>query len=289
MNGERLDVNTLIDSCETLPLMDTRRLVVVRDYDLLNGPRGTASDADQIIDYIKKIPEHLILVFYCTEKADARKKLYKALGKNEQVGIYSFDRLKESELIQWIYRECKKENVNISQANAELLVSNIGNDMLIIRSEIEKLIACAGEQRNITGDMIHQLTETAETETVFMLMDYIGKQNAAGAYVLARRLVNDGVEPMNILALIARQFRLLIQVRGIQPNSGNKKIKGLPSWAIKKYIAQSKQFKDKQLFYGIKLCAEMNNGLKNGTYVDQKAAIELLIMKICTNHFETVS
>lgn len=285
LDGERLEPNTFIECCEALPLMDEHRLVVVRNYDLLNGPRGTANDTEKVIEYLKKVPDHLILVFYCTAKADARKKLYKAIGKNKKAGVYEFERLNENELIKWIHRECKKENVVISKADAALLVSYIGNDMLRIKSETEKLIACAGGKLEISRAMVNQLTEMEETETVFMLMDYIGKQNARGAYRLLRQLMNDGVESMNIIALIARHFRFLIKVRGTR----EKTIKGIPHWAVKKYIAQSKNFSTQQLRSGIKLCTEINNGMKNGTYVDSKAAVELLVMKICTNHMKSIS
>ena len=75
------DTDTIIAAAETMPLMADRRLIVVRDHPALSG-RAEIDEA--LLRYLPKIPASSLLLFYCTQKPDGRKKLYTAIKRKTE-------------------------------------------------------------------------------------------------------------------------------------------------------------------------------------------------------------
>ena len=97
----------IIAAAETLPFMADRRLVIVREEKSLSG-RGEADE--KLLDYLPRVPPTAVLLFFCREKPDGRKKLYSAVKKLN--GIVTFAPLKDRELTSFVtaaFREQGKE------------------------------------------------------------------------------------------------------------------------------------------------------------------------------------
>ena len=78
--------DALIAAAETLPFLADQRLVVVREHPALTG---RAEADDRLLDYLQHVPDSCVMVFMQRGKADARKKLYKAVQKHGAVVTFS--------------------------------------------------------------------------------------------------------------------------------------------------------------------------------------------------------
>ena len=79
---ENPPTDALVAAAETLPFLAEKRLVVVRELAALTG----RSESDErLLDYIGKIPDTCVVIFYVQGKVDARKKLAAALKKQGTV------------------------------------------------------------------------------------------------------------------------------------------------------------------------------------------------------------
>ena len=85
-----------------------------------------------------------MLVIYVRGKADGRKKLYSAVKKKG--GIVSFEPLGDAELNGWIVRVFQQNGKKCAPDVASLLSFTVGNDTALLRAEIEKLTALAGDR-----------------------------------------------------------------------------------------------------------------------------------------------
>ena len=73
---ENPPTDALVAAAETLPFLAEKRLVVVRELAALTG----RSESDErLLDYIGKIPDTCVVIFYVQGKVDALKKLAAAL------------------------------------------------------------------------------------------------------------------------------------------------------------------------------------------------------------------
>lgn len=72
--------NIIINTCETLPFMSKKRMVILDDFSVLEGDKikGFTEDEEKALaDYIENLPEYCILIMTCGEKLDKRKSIYK--------------------------------------------------------------------------------------------------------------------------------------------------------------------------------------------------------------------
>ena len=88
--------------------------------------------------------------------------------------------------------------------------------------------------------------------------------------------------PMGILALIARQFNLMLQVKELQQKGlGGRQIAdkvGLAPFIVQKYERQASRFKMKELKTALQACVEADEAVKTGKLNDV-LSVELLIIE----------
>ena len=110
---ENPPTDALVAAAETLPFLAEKRLVVVRELAALTG----RSESDErLLDYIGKIPDTCVVIFYVQGKVDARKKLAAALKK--QGTVVSFAPLEDAALNAWIVRTAKNLGKEIAMGDA---------------------------------------------------------------------------------------------------------------------------------------------------------------------------
>ena len=79
------ETDAVISAAETMPLMADRRLVIIRDHPALTG---RAEADDRLIDYLGMVPPTSLLLFYCAQKPDGRKKLYAAVKNTMGLSLF---------------------------------------------------------------------------------------------------------------------------------------------------------------------------------------------------------
>ncbi|MBQ9010907.1 MAG: DNA polymerase III subunit delta, partial [Clostridia bacterium] len=146
-------VSQIIESCEVLPFMGERRLVIVRELGLLGKDTGTkdkgkgkeagesrgkdrTDESDELIRYFERIPETTCLLFDAGEGFDKRKKLGKALTGFP--GCVEFQLLEEAELQRWIEKTAKGMEAAIDREAGERLVFLSGRDLTALHTELLK-------------------------------------------------------------------------------------------------------------------------------------------------------
>ena len=89
-------------------------------------------------------------------------------------------------------------------------------------------------------------------------------------------------KPMSILFLLIRHFNILIQLKELVhaqiPNGQIASNVGIPPFAVKKYVAQTKNFKVREIRTCLEQCVEVEQQVKTGLLLDQ-IGVELLIVQ----------
>ncbi|MDP2843978.1 MAG: DNA polymerase III subunit delta, partial [Acetobacterium sp.] len=99
-NDKNLDMSVLLATCETLPMMSNKRIVIVREEAHLDKIIDK-KDLDRLVAYLENpCPSTLLIIYW--EQPDKRKKLYKSLTKAGSLVV--FDKLDASDLQAWIIR-----------------------------------------------------------------------------------------------------------------------------------------------------------------------------------------
>lgn len=271
--GKDTKTDEVIAQAETLPFFASRRVLVMENTGWFQ------KGGDKMAEYLCSLPETTYLLFV-EAQVDKRSKLYKAV-KN-QGRIAEFSPQDEQTLMRWILGMLKKENKTITQADLQFLLERIGTDMAHIKTEMEKLLCYTMEKPEITREDIENICTKRVQNQIFDMINAIADREQKKALQLYYDLLTLKEPPMRILALIGRQFNLLLQVKELKKKGYSAKVisekVGLHSFVVGKYEKQAEKFKTKELRQALEDCVEADENVKNGKMQDTMS-VEILICK----------
>ena len=270
--------DAIIAACETLPFLADKRLVIVREHPALMG----RADADErLISYIPQVPESAVLVFLCRGKADARKKLYGAIKKAN--GIVTFAPLTDAELNAWIVRTFAGLGKAVSPQTASVLSFTVGSDTALLRREIEKLAALAGDRDTVTEEDVRAVATRSVECTVFEMVDAVVAGQQGKAFGLLRDMLTTGSDRLGILAMLLRQFRLMqhikiMQFEKLSPGDIKQRL-GIAPFAAERCMRQASGYTGGQVKKAVQICLNAEYRVKSGGW-NQEGALESAMLEI---------
>ncbi|MGN0779665.1 MAG: DNA polymerase III subunit delta [Aristaeellaceae bacterium] len=270
--------DAIIAAAETLPFMADRRLVTVREHPALTG---RAEAEDRLCEYVRHVPDSCALIFLCRGKADARKKLYKAVQKAGHV--VSFNPLTEGELNSWIRKSFQALGKACTPETASLLAFTVGTDTALLRTEMEKLAALAGDSGEVTDTHIRAVATRSLECTVFEMVDAVVAGQEGRAFGLLRDMLLTGSDRLGILAMLLRQYRLLQHVKIMQYEKLNpQQIKqglGIAPFAAERCIRQAAAYSGGEVRQAVDICLDTEYQVKSGR-MNQEGALEAAMLRI---------
>ncbi len=270
------DISKVIEACDTLTFMSNYRLVILKDCNIFNKKQ----DIEILDKYLENMPKTTILVIL-EEKIDKRQKIFNTISSLGYV--CELEPLTEDKMLIWIKEYFNKNGKNINQKTALYFLRNISSDMEFIINEANKIIAYQDE-RDITIDSIDNICTKSVESKIFNLIDFIGQKNTKEALKLYRSLINNKTSPFLILNMIARQLKIILQVKYLaKENSINQIAKelGLREFIVRGALAQSKNFRNNILLEAINECLNIDIKIKTGQGEDI-LLVELFIIKYTT-------
>ena len=268
--GKGTNPAELIDLAETMPFFADRRLIVVENSGFFKNA------TPELADYIKNMPETACFIFVESE-VDKRGKMYKAVkdkGRAVEMG-----RQDEKTLLYWLAGMVKKEGKQIKESTARYLVAKTGTDM---EKEMEKLFSYTLGQTEITVQDVDEICTTQVTNKIFDMVEAVAAKQQKQALDYYYDLLALKEPPMRILYLLARQFKLLMEVKDLSGRGYDKpqiaKTAGLHPFVAGKYIKQCRSFSKEELRSIMEEAANTEEMVKTGRLND-RMSVELFIVK----------
>lgn len=278
--GKGINPREIIDLAQTMPFFADKRLIVVKNSGFFKGA------CDELVDYMQEVPDTCCLLFV-EDEVDKRTRLYKAVKKYGMA--VEFKQQNEKTLAAWILSLMKKEDKNITKADLDYFMEKTGAEMNLICQELEKLFCYTYGRNCITRQDIENICSKQITNQIFDMINAMAEQKVKRALTLYYDLLSLKEAPLKILALISRQFNLLMQVKDLvrlgKDKSEIASKTGLPPFFTGRYISQSGRFTMEQLKGAVRDCIQAEEDVKTGKMAD-KLSVELLIVKY-SNPLET--
>jgi DNA polymerase-3 subunit delta len=295
LKGTDVNPAELRDICQVVPFMNPYRLIIVEGLLSLfetefktknnNNPsnkRGNKKldDWGIFIDAIQFIPESTVLIFI-DAKIGRNNSLLKKLSPHSTVKV--FPPLKDRELYSWINNRIKNSGGTINTAAMRLLVEYSSNDLWTLSNEIEKLLAYCSEKQ-IKEEDVMQLTCYSREANIFNLVDSIFDRKIKQTHNILQRLMKEGTNASYIIAMIARQLRLIIRVKYLEDKYNKKNaMESLnlnSEYVLSKTINQADKYTTTQLSECYHRLLQADIDIKTGKY-NEDVAIDLLIADLC--------
>jgi len=227
-----------------MPFLSEKRLMIIKDF-----IQEQDEDAhEKVAKNLDNANELCIIVFYENEAPKKTNALFKKIAKIGQVE--EFPRPFPADITKWILNKAKQDNINIDLREAGYLGQYCEPNLWTISNELEKLKIYANS-RQITKEMIEELCTPSLTSSIFKLTDAVAQKNVKDGLITFSILKDSGEDLIRIFFMIARHFRILIQVKEMLEKRENqqsiiRRLKQHP-FVIQKTSLQSKNFTQKRL------------------------------------------
>jgi len=232
--GDLLDANTAaIDGRKTTagdvglvvsasPFLASRRLVIVegllerfektagRTKNVKNKTTaGSPDSAQSFADVLLRKPASTIVVLTAGEVSRSNP-LYKLL-RTEAV-LQEFPLLKDAQLMEWIRQQVTLRGSAIAPEAVRALAEQVGGELWAMANEIDKLVAYAGG-RPISITDVGCLVAWLPEASIFKMVDSAVEGKAGPAETELEKLLSEGMNSGQILAMLNRQVRMITLAR----------------------------------------------------------------------------
>jgi len=279
----------VLNAAQTLPLQSAKRLIVVKRAEAFK-----AAQWEVFHRYLDKPAPRTCLIFIVSgEKAGFSGKLQ---GLFEKSGVMvSFETRKKDALAQAVREYAARYGKKIAPEALRFITDTLGAESAVLYQELEKLVLFCGDRAMIRRDDAAAVLSGAEQHTVFQLVESIGAGDTRSSLQQLTALMESGMEPLPILGMISRQFRLLAMVRDALEqgrkssdmvtllNEFNKKVirgKGSFSlWQVERFEKQARNWSRNKFSRAFDKLT-LTDAMLKSSRIDKKLVLEHLILQL---------
>jgi DNA polymerase-3 subunit delta len=261
LEGSKVTPEQLRAACETVPFLADKRLVIVegllerfepKKKNSRNGSKKSTRQPSSAEDYqiisavVKNLPPFTELVLIGSGEIKSTNPLLHEIAPKARVSAFPLLNKRE-QLTSWIEKRVGAQSkAGISRKAADLMARLVGNDLWTMANEIDKLILYTGG-RAVEEPDVKAVVSNVQEASVFEMVDAIIESRAALAQQLLQRLFQQGMNPAQVLVMLARQARIILQVKEMRftgrTRADIKTRLGLSSeWVINKAWSQADKY-----------------------------------------------
>ena len=295
-DGRSVALPELRSICETMPFLAARRLVVVEGWlTKLMGKSDVSDSAEAeattnaketlaaLAAYLPDVPDFTALVLSEKRAIPERNAVLKMLTGQAWASVQFFDVPKGEALVKWIVARAKTEGGAINRDAAQALAA-AEPDPRALGHEIVKLLTYVNFARPVELADVETLTPAGGEAKIFDMVDAIGQRKGPTALRELHKLL-DKEEPLYILSMIVRQFRLMVQAKEMLEARANEseisQALGLHPYPTQKVCAQSRAFSLPALERIYHRLLDYDADLKTGK-AENTAALDTLVVSLTT-------
>jgi DNA polymerase-3 subunit delta len=299
----------VLDRAQTPSLMAPFQVIFVRNVRQLYT-RGAKKDEFAALDRYFRSPNPQALLIFIADflriPTDIRRmelddknrfdRIQETLG--EHCGVVELARVNEEDAMRWAVSTAQAADTRLEPDAARELVDALGADMMLISSELEKLLLYTLGRGRITLGDVETMVLAAKQRSLYELTDAISSRNCARALALLHGLLNssDAGEDAAIghLYMLARTFRQMLVI--VEKNVRDSRAiwqalwQGfrMPPFAADDLIRQARRYKSRrELTRALRLIARADMELRSSP-PDKRLVLERLIYDLASEPRQSV-
>jgi DNA polymerase-3 subunit delta len=293
----------ILDRAQTPSLMAPFQVIFVRNVRNLYT-RGAKKDEFAALDRYFRSPNPQALIIFVADfiriPSDARRMEMDDKSKYERItetlgehcGVVELARVSEEDAMRWVSATANEAGSRLDPDAARELVDALGADMMMIASELEKLLLYTLGRGRITLGDVETMVLGAKQRSLYDLTDAISARNKVRAIALLHGLLNssDAGEDAAIghLYMLARTFRQMLVI--LEKNVRDQRAiwqalwQGfrIPPFAADDLIRQTRRYKSRRdLTRALRLIARADLELRSSP-PDKRVVLERLVYDLAS-------
>jgi DNA polymerase-3 subunit delta len=293
----------VLDRAQTPSLMAPFQVIFVRNVRQLYT-RGAKKDEFAALDHYFRSPNPQALLIFVADflriPSDSRRmemddknrfeRLTETLG--EHCGMVELARVSEEDAMRWAVATAQEAGTRMEPDAARQLVDALGADMMMVASELEKLLLYTLGRGRITLGDVETMVLGAKQRSLYELTDAISARDRARALALLHGLLNssDAGEDAAIghLYMLARTFRQMLVI--LEKNVRDSRAiwqalwQGfrMPPFAADDLIRQARRYKSRrELTRALRLIARADMELRSSP-PDKRLVLERRVYELAS-------
>lgn len=269
----------LISILRTQPMMFGKMLVIIKANDYFNKAFED-KEIKQIEEALEDNNENLDIVFVAElprnegKKLDSRKKFFKTLAKYNTKEFPVIPAYKTAELEAWITGQAKTKKLKLEPDAVCALISQIGNNLRQLDTELGKLQLAAYPENIVTAKMVRD--NCISNEDLFAFSDYLMEGQKDKALKEYRKLLDKKyvMEIVSTLQTMLRRWIILKAKSSACSPFELSKLTGQHEYVVKLTLQKLKKTTLKDL---VKLKQNLTDAefkIKSGLAPDAEAEVE---------------
>jgi len=274
---EKDELEDILLDASLVNMFAEKKYILIEDA-LLFSSLKKEDDVKRLEEYLNNYNSDTYIIFSCSsEKIDTRKKIVKRI---DEIGKIIETKKKDASYVKKYIEKYLKENKCILE-DIDYFISKVGTNIDNVRNELDKLIIYKDVDKKITNDDINKLVIPSMEDEIFALTDAVVKGDITRSMNLLFDFLNKNYDGMQIIILLASQFRFMYQVKRLSnknmyADAIAKELKANP-YRVKITIKNGYYYSEKDILSYLKKLADLDKYIKLGK-IDKTVGLQLFLM-----------
>ena len=287
-----INFQEVISAIQTVPFLSAKRMIVLDGllgmFEPVRGSKRSKKSEKSKLEEWKKFEDYFVdspagnEIVFIDKRLTSGNELFLLIKNIAKVRLFQIPSGRA--LVDWVLNRASGYELNIDMKVAGILVDSIGPNLRIIDSELNKL-SIMFEGAKVKEDDVRNVVASVRETSIFAAVDAVIEGRAGMAITATRRLIESGTTTSNLVALIARQIRLLLlakdhKAQGLPEGQLGKALK-LSGYPLTKTIQQESNFTHENLVRIHAELVDLDLQLKSMP-IDDRVALEIAVTKMAS-------
>lgn len=264
-----LSLSTLDDvirEATYVSMFQDKKILIVRNAFFFTSVKTKEEDLESLFKYIENPIPLTTIIFTSYEKVDARKKIYKEFAKKNKV--ISVCSLSNNDLMVKVRDLCFRNKFKIDNDTLQYILNCCGYNYDLIYNELNKIFLYYEEPQKIELKDVKEIVSKVLEDNNFKFVEAVVLKNTSLSLKLLEDLYTLKIDPIALLMLLAREYRLMFSVSTLMSNGFRRKDIGaylsLQDWQIDKILKESSFYYQDDLKDILKTLSTIDYKIKSG-------------------------
>ncbi len=271
----------IINEAIYVSMFAEQKYLIVKNAEMFTSAKTSEAEIELLTKYLTNPVSLTTIIFETYNKLDMRKKITKLV--NDKYKIINIPNLNRIDLTNKIRGYVTQNGYKIDTETINYIIEACYNNYDLIINELDKTFLYYDKDATFQLKDIENIISRSLVDNNFKFVEAVIKKDL----VLAEKILNDlytiKVEPINLLMLLAREYRLMFCVKNLTNQGSSKKAIAqklhLQDWQVEKTYTNSLSYPEKDLLNYLAKIADLDYLIKSGQ-TDRFIALKLFLLDI---------
>lgn len=281
-NAIKCSIKEIVEEASYVGLGIEEKWLVVSDADFFGTGKISESDNDLLCKYLENPIKSTNLIFTTLNGIDLRKKSVKLI-KNKG-NIINIPKMDKRALNTTLTNYLKSFDYSIDYQTINYIMDNSYNNLDIMFNELDKIMLYYSFPCKIKLADVIKITGEEKNNNNFDFVNAVVEKNLSSSLKILKNLKVYKVEPTTLVALLAREFRLMYYIKELKDKMDTSEMMSylsLADWQINKLYNNSMKYTKNELLKNLLYLCKIDLNIKKG-YWDKDTSLYGFILENCS-------